>query len=341
MNRRDLLIRLGAVGATVGAAWWFRDNVLWRRPDVTLPPQPEWLSFAEDNASVPTVDVTLGGGPVRALIDSGAQYSVIDRALLTRLGTARTFDMPILAYGVGGQAQVGKGVTLDLAIGAARIVKLRTAILDLGPLASEDGLGTPLILGQDVLGELMLHLDPERRRMRFLPRGVEVPADLRPVDVRRAGGALKTTVTVEGATVEAVIDTGSSALLALSRSAAGATGLLDGREQRRGSSIVLGGAMASTLVQARTMTFADQLYEKAEAAVYDDVPVPGFPDALIGMEAFAGRRAVLDLGGGQLWASRALDLTIGPYTPISARRASGVTPEARSSARVTDLSRLA
>ena len=312
MNRRDLLVRMGAVGATVGAAWWFRDNVLWRKPDIALPAEPEWLPFAEARASVPTVDVRLGGRPVRALIDSGAQYSVIDRVLLTQLGTAKTFDMPILAYGVSGRAQVGKGVTLDVDVGAARITRLRTAILDLGLLASEGGLGTPLILGQDVLGELMLDLDPETRRLRLLSRNAALPPNVLPVAVRRAGGALKTTVTVEGATVEAVIDTGSSALLALSRSTAAGAGLLDGRERRHGSSIVLGGAMASTLVEARTLTFADQLYERAEAAIYGDVALPGFPDALIGMEAFAGRRVVLDPGGGRLWASRALDLTIGP-----------------------------
>lgn len=311
MNRRDLLIRLGAVGATVGAAWWFRDNVLWRRPDIVLPPAPEWLPFAEARANVPTVNVRLNGRTVRALIDSGAQYSVIDREWLKTLGAVKTFDMPILAYGVGGQAQIGKGVTLDVAVGGARIDRLRTAILDLGLLASDDGLGTPLILGQDVLGEVILDIDPEHRRVRFLPREAAPPSEVWPVAVYRAGKALRTTVTVEGTKVEAVIDTGSSALLALSRSAATSARLFDGREQRRGSSLVLGGAMASTLVEVRSLTFADQTYEKAETAIFGDVALPGFPDALIGMEAFAGRRVLLDLGGGRMWASRELDLTVG------------------------------
>lgn len=316
MRRRDLLVRLGLIGATVAGGWWFRDNVLWRKPDIVLPTEAEWLPFAERRASVPTVDVMLGDRPIRALIDSGAQYSVIDRDLLAEIGAPETFDMPIVAYGVGGQPQIGKGVTLDLNVGSTRIAHLRTAILGLGPLASKAGLGAPLILGQDVLGELLLDLDVQRRRLRFLAKSGEtpnpgLPENVVPVDVRRDGGALKTTVTVEGATVEAVIDTGSSAILAMSRSAATAAGLLDGRERRDGISIVLGGSMASTLVRARTMTFADQLYEHADAAVYADVALPGFPDALIGMAAFAGRRAVLDLGGGRMWASRQLDLTIG------------------------------
>jgi predicted aspartyl protease len=312
MNRRDLLIRLGAVGATVGAAWWFRDNILWRRPDIALPGRPEWLPFAERRANVPTVNVRVNGRPVRALIDSGAQYSVIDRDWLKTLGAVKTFDMPILAYGVGGQAQIGKGVTLDVAAGGARIDRLRTAILDLGLLASDDGLGTPLILGQDVLGEIILDLDPRHRRVRFLPREAAPPTEVLPVEVHRKGKALRTAVMVEGTKVEAVIDTGSSALLALSRSAAASARLFDGREQRRGSSLVLGGAMVSTLVEVRSLTFADQTYEKAETAVFGDVALPGFPDALIGMEAFVGRRVLLDLGGGRMWASRELDLTVGP-----------------------------
>ena len=44
----------------------------------------------------------------------------------------------------------------------------------------------------------------------------------------------------------------------------------------------------------------------------DEQPaLPNFPDGLVGMEAFEGRRAALDLGAGRLLISRQLDLTIG------------------------------
>jgi hypothetical protein len=52
---------------------------------------------------------------------------------------------------------------------------LRAAILELGPLAGDQGLGAPLILGQDVLRELVLELDTGRRRMRFLKHEVWTP----------------------------------------------------------------------------------------------------------------------------------------------------------------------
>lgn len=314
MNRRALLTRAVLVAAGLGGAWWLRDHVLWRDPGVVFGPEGSsgWLPYDEPRAAVPTVRVTVAGRPVRALVDSGAQYSVIDRGLFDRLGLTQAFDIPLVAYGVGGGAQMGRGVTLDVAVGGLRIEALRAAILSLGPLAAGEGLAAPLILGQDLLGETILELDTEARRMRFLPRdGHVLPAEVGPIPVAKARGALRTEVTVEGATIQAVVDTGASALLALSREAAEGAGLLDGRPAERGASIVLGGAIDSQIVRSRTITIGDQIWRDVETPIYADVPLPGFPAALVGMEAFAGRTLVLDLGGGRLHASRALDVTVG------------------------------
>ena len=314
MNRRAFLTRATLVAAGVGGAWWLRDRVLWRDPGVVFGPDGSsgWLPYDEPRASVPTVRVTVAGRPVRALVDSGAQYSVIDRGLFDQLGLTQAFDIPLVAYGVGGAPQMGRGVTLDVTVGTMRVEALRAAILSLGPLAVGEGLSAPLILGQDVLGQTVLELDTEERRMRFLAReGHVLSAELAVIPVSTARGALVTEVTVEGATIQAVVDTGASAVLALSREAAESAGLLDGRPSQRGASIVLGGAIDSQIVRSRTITIGDQIYRDAETPIYADVPLPGFPAALVGMEAFAGRRLVLDLGGGRLHASRPLDLTIG------------------------------
>lgn len=310
MKRRDLLIRLGLLGAGVGGAWWLRDRVIWREPDVTFG-APEWLAFAEPRANVPTVMAMVNGREVRALIDSGAQFSVIDRGLYEQMGAPKTIDMPIVAYGVGGQPQLGKGVTLDVAVGRTRVPGLRAAILGLGPLASEDGLGAPLILGQDVLAQMLLDIDVVGRRLRFLAPGSPLPPGVSEIAVRREGRALRSQISVEGATVDAVIDTGASSLLSLTREAAQGAGLLDGRTQSSGSSIVLGGAMQSTIVRARTVTFGDQLYEDVETPIYADVVIPGYPDALIGMAAFVDRRVVMDMGAGRLHVSQPMDITVG------------------------------
>lgn len=313
MNRRALLSRAVLVAGGLAGAWWLRDHVLWRDPAVSFTGSDSgWLPYDEPRAAVPTVEVTLAGQTIRALVDSGAQYSVIDRGLYERLGLARAFDLPLVAYGVGGSPQMGKGVTLDVTVGAMRVEGLRAAILSLGPLAEGEGLATPLILGQDVLGETVLELDTRGHRLRFLPRAGHVPpTHATAIPVSRSRGALMTEVTVEGATIQAVVDTGASALLALSRDTATGAGILDGREQRRGSSIVLGGSIDSIIVRSRTITIGDHMHRDVDVPIYADVSLPGFPAALVGMEAFAEGLVILDLGGGRLYAAHPLDLTIG------------------------------
>ena len=189
---------------------------------------------------------------------------------------------------------------------------MRAAILDLGPLASDGGMNTPLILGRDVVEHLVLALDPGRRHVRLIARPAFVrPPDLAATEVRRSGGGLIAPVTVEGVAVEAVVDTGASSLLALDTATAQSAGLLNGRPQRTGASLVLGGAMQAAVMEARTVTFADHLYRRVQVGVFDQPLLPNFPGALVGMEAFAGRRAALDVGSGSLHVSQPLDLTVG------------------------------
>lgn len=314
MKRRSFLIRALGLAGLGAAAWWARDNVLWRPPSIAFAAGGTSgdMPWARPRAGVPTATVALMGREVVALIDSGAQYSVVDRGLVAELGIENRFDLPLVAYGVGGEPQAGRGVTLEVSVGSMTLSGLRAAILDLGPLASPQGLGAPLILGQDVLGAAVLDLDVAGRRL-ALTRREDHEADpaLSPLPVRRRGRALLLDVTVEGAEIEAVVDTGASALLALSRETAGAAGLLDGRPSRPGSSIVLGGVVGAEVVEARTVTVGDRLFERQPVPIYADVRLPGFPAALLGMEAFAGQRLTLDVGGERLLASRPLDLTVG------------------------------
>lgn len=315
MNRRRFLFRAAGLAAAVGGAWWVRDHLLWPDPKLTFGHHAAtpWLPYAR-RASVPTVRAIVGGREVTALIDSGAQYSVIDRALLAELPDAgwSMFDMPMLAYGVGGGAQLGRGVRLDVSLPGLDIRALPAAVLDLGPLAAAAGLATPLILGQDVLAQLVLALDPDRRYVRLIAREAFVrPSDLHDAPVRQTAGGLVAEVKVEGATVASVVDTGASSFLGLNRESAETAGLLDGRPSETATSLVLGGALQSRIFQARTVTFAGQLSRQVAVGVFDQPPLPQFPGGLIGMAAFEGRRAALDLGAGRLLVSRNLDLTVG------------------------------
>lgn len=309
-----MLLRLGLAGAAVGGGVLLRDKVIWRPPEVAFG-TPDWMDWSEPRLGVPIVDAVIGGRTVKALIDSGAERSTIDRRLAGALGLGSGFDMPLIAWGAGGRPEMGRNVPLSLRVGGLRISRLNAAVLDLGEVADEAGLATPLILGQDLLSAVRLDLDLTGRgggrRLRLSPPGSAVAPDLALIAARRSGKGLKTPALIEGRRIEALVDTGSTAVLSLGAGAAKRAGLMDGRAQRAGASLVLGGRVATRIVEVEALTLAGLDHRRIDVGVHGAPWLPGFPSALAGMAAFEGRRVMLDLGAGTLFASRPLDLTVG------------------------------
>ena len=114
MRRRDLLIRLGLIAGGVGGAWWLRDHVLWKRADGRLS-RPNGAS--ELAGSMPSRARQhphgrgLGEWAACAGADRFRARSIRSSTVRwsRRLGLTHVFDIPMVAYGVGGQAQVGRG----------------------------------------------------------------------------------------------------------------------------------------------------------------------------------------------------------------------------------------
>lgn len=318
MNRRALLVRLGILGGAVAGGWWFKEHVLWPTPQPRFPGDGAtgWIDFAA-RALTPTVRGRVGGVETVILIDSGAQYSVIDRGLWSRLEaqgrTGMTFPLPLLAYGVGGGSQVGRATSADVEAAGVTLEGLRLAILDLGPITDvEQGLGASVILGQDVLETLVLDVEVPAARLRLSAPGARPdPAGAEALLVRREGTSLRTTVHIEDRPVEALFDSGASAAVSLSRASAQRAGLLDGRPLRRGSSLVLGGAVGADVARADRIRVGARVLREVSVPIFGDVRAPGFPDALLGMAAFEGRTVRLDLGRPALMSSPAPDVRVG------------------------------
>lgn len=317
MRRRSFLLNALGLAAVVGGGLWVKDNVLWRKPEPVFTAVPQWMPLEASGRPLPVIKATVAGKPVMALIDSGAQTSVIDSgladALLAEGALTKTFDMPMVAYGVGGQAQVGRGVSVPVGFGMVSIDKLRAAILSLGPMATKEGLGVSLIIGRDILRELVLELDLNQSRARFLPKDgwVKSPQFL-PVETAKVGDALAVEVSVEGAVIIAVLDTGASSVLSLTQALAKEAGLLDGRETDDGQSLVLGGVTSARWVRVSSLTVADMMKRNERVAVFADSSLPNYPDALLGIGAFAGQEMVLDLSRNALFLKGQMDITIGP-----------------------------
>jgi len=301
-TRRSLLINLAVLGGGAAFIWYARDHIIWSAPQTkfALNGSSGWLPFARRGESLPTLKATVNGHTVNALLDSGAQYSVIDRAFADDLKLPQSFA-PLLAVGVGGDTQFGRGATVDVKAGGLTLSKLKAGVLDIGPLADrKKGLGCPLILGQDVLRQVVADIDyPNRRLMLATPKGYAPPPGAKPVQVHAEGRALATQLWVNGHAVDVVIDTGASMVLALAHDVAETAGLLKKGKPRYGSSLVLGGELSGEMVRADQIAFANGavLYD-VEVLLYPPQRMPGFPKGLLGSGALKRFRVIFDQGKG-------------------------------------------
>jgi predicted aspartyl protease len=301
-TRRSLLTNLGLLALLGGGAWLARDRLLWPtpRPVFSGPVDGEWLPFSHSGQSLVTVPVGVGGVMVNALIDSGAQYTSIDQRLVERLNVASGFSIPMVALGVGGAAQMARGVSIDLELGGVRIPSLRAASLDLSMLSQAMGHSVPLIVGFDVLSTLAVEIDFPRRRLRLAaPQRFGARTGGEPAPVRRQGRALLAQVSVESAPLEVLVDTGATGFLGLSQAAAESAGLI-GRNERVGHSVVLGGMATSRVIRVERVAFAGEEVQGVDVHIIELPNVPGFPKGLMGVEALRRFRVLMDAGGGRM-----------------------------------------
>lgn len=304
ISRRSLLAQAGLLAAGAAGAWWLREHVIWAPPKAVFRNGSSgsgWLSFQSSAPALVLIDVFANGVPVPALLDSGAQSTVVDRALAARLGLSLSPITPVVAFGVSGAPQVGRSARLALAAGDAVFEDVRAAVLELAPIAAAAGRPFSIVIGQDVLSTVVADIDFPRARAAFHdPARYVPPAGLIQPPARRSGRELLTTVEVEGRPLEVVLDTGASGALALSPASARSVGLLDGRDQRRAPSITFGGVSNDRVVRAASLRFADAEVEDVLVHIYEPPRGGRVPPGLLGVEVLERYRVILDHAQGRL-----------------------------------------
>ncbi|MCR5875105.1 aspartyl protease family protein [Phenylobacterium sp. J426] len=304
-SRRVLLSRLGLLAAGGAALWLVRDRIPWPPPRTVFDAEPStpWIPLPRD-ARLIEIEGRAAGHPVRIVVDSGAQFSAIDRTLAQALELPQAATLPMLAYGVSGQPSLTHTVRFDLALEGLAVQGMRAAVLDIAGLAAATGREFHMLLGRDVLRELVLEADFPRDRVRFhRPEAYRPPPDARPVALKLVGGAPMTPVSVEGsAPVDVLVDTGASGVLALSTEAARSAGLLaPGRRVDSAHSVSLGGISLDQLVRAETVEAAGLTLRGVDVQIYAPSAKGAIPPGLLGSGLFRRYRMALDLDGGRLF----------------------------------------
>ncbi|MEO6340212.1 MAG: aspartyl protease family protein [Caulobacteraceae bacterium] len=303
ISRRALLTQAAGLALAGAGAWWLRDSVLLPTARASFDPGASssgWLPFSAQDDRVVIVSALVNGTPVQALVDSGAQSSVIDRGLALRLGLPLSVIPPVMALGVSGKPQLGRTTALEVRLGALRL-RLRAAVLELNAISVASGLPFGLMLGQDVLQALVADMDfPARRLSLHDPASYQLPAGAVPTPARLQGRELLVPVTVEGAALDVVLDTGASGAISLAADVAEAAGLVTGRAVEQGVSISFGGVSPNRIVRARSFIFAGRRYIDTPIQIYSARAGGMIPKGLLGVEMLKPYRVTLDQGRSRL-----------------------------------------
>jgi predicted aspartyl protease len=307
-SRRAFLSRALLVAAAAGGGLFLvRDRLPWPPPAVRFANDraTPWLTLA-DRSGLIAVTAQVNGRSVQAVIDSGAQFTAIDRRLAEALRLPRALAAPLLAYGVSGGPILSHTVRLDLAMPGLEAPDLRAAVLDLSMVAQLAGRDFGLLLGRDLLRHVVLEADLPARRARLLARpAFRPPPGARELPIVWRSGAPLTPVRIEGGPpIDVLVDTGSTNVLALSETAARRAGLLaPGREVRSARSVSVGGLSLSQVVTADTLRAGEITLRDVEVFIYRPSPGSPAPDGLLGAGLFRRHHLALDLGGNRLYLS--------------------------------------
>jgi len=292
------------LGAGVAGYFAVRQQLIWPNPKVVFAggDRSGWMDLPLPGGLI-DLPARVGWTRVRAVVDSGAEYSAIDAGVAQRLALPAATPIPMVAFGVSGAPSLTRAVTLDADFGAFAVKGLRAATLNLQPLTGLTRQPFALLLGRDFLRSVIAEVDfPRGRAAFFAPAAWRAPADARSAAVRVQSGGLMVPVGIEGAPpVEVMLDTGATGALALSEETARSAGLLDGRPLRSGQSVTLGGVSQDGMVQAREIVFAGRRLADIEVQIYRPAANAPVPKGLLGLGVLQRFHLALDLAGGRLF----------------------------------------
>lgn len=194
---------------------------------VQLAPDAEarWVPFTLTPGNQIRFAMTLNGGAVQAILDTGVSYSVLAR------GSAATRGARIEAGGkataIGGAVAIGWMPTRSLALGGLTRRGGGLAVAALPALATGSAAAVDLLVGRDLLGDQALDIDYAARRFRLLPSGrMPFRGDTAPLSIAPERNIYESAITLGGHRIAPmVVDTGDGSSVTVTEAAWRGAGL--------------------------------------------------------------------------------------------------------------------
>ena len=200
------------------------------------------------------VEVRVGGVAVEALLDSGAEMTLIDTAFAERLGLALTGNET--ARGTGGEQPARFAIGVDFAAVGVELEDRTVAVLDLSDV-SRRLIGEPLamVLGRELFDAGRFRLDVEGGRLERI--GNDTPPAGTALPLREHAGIRQIPLVIEGFGTWADFDLGNGSEMMIGRAFADRHGwLTPERHAGRAPGGGLGGEVLRDLVRLTSVRIA-------------------------------------------------------------------------------------
>jgi predicted aspartyl protease len=252
------------------------------------------------------VTVRADGFPLKLIVDTGAERTVLTSRASERLGTAPQIQFRRSLRGVAASLTGREVEFKSFTIGGVDVPWRRATVAQnaLPPsFGAADG-----ILGNDVLGKFDIELDLPNRRMSLYQTGICRPdwtGAYSEIAIGRSAvnGHLFFPVQLDGRKISATIDTGADRTV-LSAATAKAMGITDAAlaQDRTGTTRGFGGGvLTSRLHQFDRVTIGGQPIGNPRIVV-TDLRLRGI-DLILGMDLLSSRRLWLSYSGFRLFLS--------------------------------------
>lgn len=210
--------------------------------------------------------VTVNGVRVAALLDSGAEMSVVDDDLARRLRLRLGSDQAV--NGSGGEEKGRFAHGLSIRAAGLRLRHTTAVVLDLDDLSARlVGRPVPMILGRELFDAGRLRIDIARGRLASVPRSRE-PHGVR-LPLTAMHGVETFPASVEGLSpVQAEFDLGNGSEVLVGRPYAERIGLLArGRIVGQSEGGGIGGRVRRDIVVLKSLSVGGRTFENVRAAI--------------------------------------------------------------------------